>query len=186
MTAIYFKRYRMERRLDELDQGAVPLPASVELVPWSQSLVREHGRAKYASFHEEMDASIFPCLSNKESCIRLMRDLADRNDFAPQATWLAIYQAPGDTKAQPIGTIQGLRTDSNAGALQNIGIVPEFRGSGIGSALIRQALRGFQALGCNLASLEVTVKNSAAIRLYERLGFERVDTVFKVSDVEFS
>jgi ribosomal protein S18 acetylase RimI-like enzyme len=31
--------------------------------------------------------------------------------------------------------------------------------------------------------LEVTVQNTGAVRLYERLGFKRVETLFKIAEV---
>jgi ribosomal protein S18 acetylase RimI-like enzyme len=115
-----------------------------------------------------------------------MKDLVARKDFVPEATWLAVYQSPGDSRTVPVGTIQGLRTADDEGAIQNIGIVPGFRGLGLGTALIWRTLAGFAAAGCQTASLEVTVHNSSAIRLYERIGFHKTCTVFKVGEVSFA
>ena len=36
------------------------------------------------------------------------------------------------------------------------------------------------------ANLEVTVQNTAAIRLYERYGFKKVETLFKVAEVQYA
>ena len=52
------------------------------------------------------------------------------------------------------------------GAIQNLGVVPEYRGQGLGRALVRQALEGFYQAGLRRAYLEVTAENSAAVRLY--------------------
>jgi ribosomal protein S18 acetylase RimI-like enzyme len=57
---------------------------------------------------------------------------------------------------------------------------------GIGKALLLHALRGFRDAGCMFANLEVTVQNTAAIRLYERYGFQKVETLFKVSEVQYA
>ncbi len=80
-----------------------------------------------------------------------------------------------------VGTVQGLRTDTFEGGIQNLGIVPGFRDRGLGGALLFHALDGFAAVGCQMAHLEVTVQNTAALRLYQRLGFRRTETVFKVA-----
>jgi hypothetical protein len=72
------------------------------------------------------------------------------------------------------------------GAIQNLGIVPKFRGHGLGAALMQQALAGFQRAGLRRAFLEVTAQNTNAVRLYKRLGFSRVRTVYKVSEVEYA
>lgn len=186
MTTIYFKRYRMETELPSIEFDVPNVPETIQLLPWSPQLVRDHAKVKFESFRDEMDVSIFPCLGRKDGCIQLMNDLVARKDFVPEATWLAVYKAPGDRKIVPVGTIQGLRTSPTEGAIQNIGIVPGFRGLGLGSALIWRTLTGFALAGCRVASLEVTVHNSAAIRLYERLGFHRKCTVFKVGEVSYA
>jgi ribosomal protein S18 acetylase RimI-like enzyme len=114
-----------------------------------------------------------------------MREITQRKDFLPAATWLAVREDEPGKHWLPVGTIQGLRTGPELGAIQNIGIIPDFRGLGLGSVLIWHALVGFASSGCRQVSLEVTVQNSAAIRLYERLGFSRAETVFKVADVPY-
>ena len=49
-------------------------------------------------------------------------------------------------------------------------------------AALEQALAGFRRLGLRRASLEVTADNSRAVRLYQRLGFRRAKTVYKIVD----
>ena len=72
------------------------------------------------------------------------------------------------------------------GAIQNIGVHPDCRDMGIGTGLLMKALAGFKEAGCRFVNLEVTVQNAAAIRLYERIGFQHVETVFKVAEVEMA
>jgi ribosomal-protein-alanine N-acetyltransferase len=56
--------------------------------------------------------------------------------------------------------------------INNIAVHPDARGSGLGEALLRCALARVQAEGAVFVSLEVRVTNSAARRLYVKLGFE--------------
>lgn len=151
---------------------------AVEWLPWHPRLVGLHALAKWESFRYEMDGNVFPCLADREGCRQLMRDIAAKPNFVPEATWLAIAY-PGAMNESVVGTIQGLRTSPLIGAIQNIGVVPAWRGHGIGRELIRRALLGFQEVGCRSVTLEVTVHNSAAIRLYRSIGFERTETVYK-------
>ena len=58
--------------------------------------------------------------------------------------------------------------------LTNIVVHPDYRGQGIGRALIRRALDYIQRRGAQ-AWLEVDAQNTRAQRLYEALGFVRVD-----------
>ena len=80
------------------------------------------------------------------------------------------------------GTIQGVVDAEGNGSIQNDGVVPCLRGLGVGSCLIEQALAGFQRLGLRRAFLEVTADNKPAVRLYHRLGFRTVRTIYKTVD----
>jgi ribosomal protein S18 acetylase RimI-like enzyme len=46
-----------------------------------------------------------------------------------------------------------------------------------------QALDGFRRAGLRKAYLEVTARNTGAIRLYERYGFRKVRTVYKTAEL---
>lgn len=69
------------------------------------------------------------------------------------------------------GTIQGIVHESGFGMFQNLGVVPEFRGFGLGKALLLKALHGFRRAGLKRAFLEVTARNNRAVRLYHGIGF---------------
>jgi ribosomal protein S18 acetylase RimI-like enzyme len=58
--------------------------------------------------------------------------------------------------------------------LVEIMILPELRGKGIGTAAIRQVLASAAAAG-KPVRLNVNVTNHAAIGLYQRLGFRRIE-----------
>lgn len=179
--SVFFKRYRMQVELP-CRIGERKSDDGVELLAWHPKLLGSHALAKWESFRNEMDGSVFPCLADREGCRQLMRDIATKNTFVPEATWLAV-ECPGTELEVPLGTIQGLRTGTVHGAIQNIGVVPGARGRGIGRELIRRALLGFQAAGCRSVSLEVTIHNLAAIGLYRSIGFVRTETVFKYGTV---
>ena len=55
--------------------------------------------------------------------------------------------------------------------INNVAIRPAYRGQGLGSALLRHVMAEATRLGAKRATLEVRASNSAARRLYERLGF---------------
>jgi [ribosomal protein S18]-alanine N-acetyltransferase len=184
MGLTYFKRYRMEARLDRIDFGNSRPPGDFCLEPWSPSLLADHALVKWESFRSEIDAHVFPCLGEREGCARLMREISNRSNFVPEATWLGRRQS--DEVWQACGTVQGLLSSPREGAIQNLGVHPDFRDQGLGRELLLRALAGFQSVGCTHVHLEVTVQNTAAVRLYERLGFRRVETLFKVADVVYA
>ena len=56
--------------------------------------------------------------------------------------------------------------------INNIAVHPDFRGLGIGEAILREVLDNVRAEGAVFASLEVRVSNGPARALYEKFGFE--------------
>lgn len=174
----YFKRYRMEYDLRWQSVTRPQLPEGYRLVAYRGDLIPQHAQAKYESFHNEIDAAIFPCLGDAQGCRRLMEEITSRSGFLPEATWLMEFQTSRG-RSEVCGTIQGLQDVNGVGAIQNIGITPFHRGRGLGTALVRAALTGFQLQGLSRAYLEVTAHNVGAVDLYQRLGFRRVKTLYK-------
>ncbi|MCA9268959.1 MAG: GNAT family N-acetyltransferase [Planctomycetales bacterium] len=181
MGVTYFKRYRMELDLRRLDTPRTALPDGYALAPWDISLVSAHAEVKYRSFQLELDANVFPCLGARDGCRRLMEEIARRDGFLPESTWLLIYRGQ-DGQHEFCGTVQGVR-DERFGGIQNLGVVPEHRGRGLGSRLMLEALDGFRRVGLPRAYLEVTARNTGAIRLYERMGFRTACTVYKSAEL---
>lgn len=186
MGLTYFKRYRMETDLPGRDLSWPSLPVGYSLLPWEPALLNSHAEVKYLSFRDEIDANVFPCFCELSGCKRLMGDIARKIGFLPQTTWLLAYNGEDGKTAEYCGTIQGIRDRSGMGAIQNLGITPGHRDRGLGTVLMFRALRGFQQAGLSRVFLEVTADNEGAIRLYRRLGFHVVKTVFKAAEVTCS
>jgi GNAT superfamily N-acetyltransferase len=186
MTLTYFKRYKMEIRLEKASLDIVPAMEGMAFLPWDPALLPQHAAVKWASFRCEIDSHVFPCLAEKDGCKHLMREITGRSNFVPESTWLAVRRNDFSGEIQPCGTVQGLMSSPREGAIQNLGVHPDFRNLGLGRALLILALRGFRDAGCMFANLEVTVQNTAAVRLYERFGFHRAETVFKVAEVQYA
>ena len=55
--------------------------------------------------------------------------------------------------------------------INNVAILPELRGQGLGTVLMKRVFEEAAALGAKRATLEVRASNDGARRLYERLGF---------------
>jgi ribosomal protein S18 acetylase RimI-like enzyme len=185
MGLTYFKRYRMEISLMET-LPAVAMPPGYSLEPWDTTLVEAHAEAKYRSFCFEIDATVFPCLGERDGCRRLMDEISRRDTFVPQATWLLNHHSHDTGMTESCGTIQGICDRHGFGAIQNLGVTPVHRGLGLGTQLLFQALHGFRQAGLRRAYLEVTAQNTGAVRLYHRLGFRRVKTVYKAAEVAYA
>ena len=175
MAITYYKRFRMEIDLDGSIKSPV-LVAPLRWVPWDEALIDVHAEVKYLSFRGEIDALVFPCLGERDGCQRLMREIRRKPGFLPVATWLIAHQH------RCVATVQGVMDRGPIGAIQNLGVIPNYRGTGLGRALIRQALWGFYQAGLRRAYLEVTADNATAIRLYREVGFRRAKTLYKAVD----
>jgi len=182
MGMTYFKRFRMELDLERQLPAPQVCPAGYSLAPFDDSLIREHAQAKYLSFRHELDVTVFPCLGRRDGCLRLMREIAARSGFVPEATWLLRYQPAPGVRPEPIGTVQGIQFDG-WGGIQNLGVCDQHRGKRLGTLLLTMAARGFHRIGLTHMHLEVTTDNTAAVRLYERLGFRRAKVIYKAAEV---
>ncbi|HET6878784.1 MAG TPA: GNAT family N-acetyltransferase [Pirellulales bacterium] len=180
MGLTYFKRFRMEIDLAGFRPPERSLPPGYRFVAWRSDLLPAHAEAKYNSFRSEIDANVFPCLGGYDGCIRLMQEISHKDGFLPEATWLLACDEAG---SEFCGTIQGIRDRSGMGAIQNLGIVPEHRNRGLGSCLMYRALEGFRRANLRRVFLEVTAQNEGAIKLYRRLGFLKVRTVYKAVEI---
>ena len=185
MTVTYFKRYRMQFDLRDGLVNPAELPSDYQLVSWRGDILEAHANAKYRSFREELDANVFPCLGDAEGCLRLMKEISCRQGFIPRATWLVTYVDPDTGQKENCGTVQGIREQTDVGSIQNLGIAPGHRGKGLGTVLLANALRGFSYEGIKFVNLEVTAQNYGAVRLYQRMGFRTLRTVFKSIDVNY-
>ncbi|WP_179281013.1 N-acetyltransferase [Paenibacillus sp. XY044] len=81
----------------------------------------------------------------------------------------------------PVGFVMnGLRMNDGVKTAWNggTGIIPAFRGKGIGKLLIQASLELYKAEGAEVALLEALSDNKPAISLYERMGYEVIDELY--------
>lgn len=176
----YFRRFRMEFNFSEREVPDPELPPGYRFVAWEPEHLDRHAVTKFGCFRSELDSLVFPSLATLEGCRRLMLEIASQRTFLPQATWL-ICRTGDDPASGPIdcGTIQGLANGRDAGSVQNVGVSPDYRGLGLGRALVLQSLLGFQAAGLRRVFLEATAENAPAVELYRSVGFRLIRTTFR-------
>jgi len=58
--------------------------------------------------------------------------------------------------------------------ITNVGVLPEYRGKGIGLLLMNRQLKDSIVAGAVKMTLEARISNNVAISLYEKLGFTQV------------
>lgn len=170
----YFKRYRMQMDLLASLPPVPNLPMDFAWIPWEARLLDAHVDVKYQCFRDDLDGVVFPNLSNRIGCTRLMHEISTRPGFRPESTWLIAH---GD---RYVATVQGISDRSGTGGIQNLGVIPAYRGRGLGKAILLQALHGFRRFGLARTTLEVTATNDTAIQMYRQVGYRFRKTLYKM------
>ena len=138
------------------DLPLVPLPDGVALDTWAPERAAQFFAAYNASFRTRPGFAGW-------SAEQWIAWATDDDDFRPGLSLLA---RAGDA---PVGFLIGAE-----GWLVQVGVVPAWRGRGLGAALAAEMLRRAQASGAASTLLDVNVNNPGAARVYERLGFVRI------------
>lgn len=133
---------------------AGPWPAGTVLADWSDATAGRFFAVYEAAFRERPG---FPGWTAQE----WIDTVADDDEFRPQ--WSVLASRPGRDDS-------GFIT-ATVGWIDQVGVAPAARGSGLGAALIGESLARMRADGATEAWLNVNVNNPAS-RLYRRLGFE--------------
>ncbi|MBP2475860.1 mycothiol synthase [Crossiella equi] len=94
--------------------------------------------------------------------------LAERDGQLLGFHWTKVHSARPDTGGEPIGEVYV------------VGVDPAAQGGGLGQVLTLAGLRHLRELGLPAVMLYVESDNTAAIRVYEKLGFSHWD-----SDVQY-
>jgi len=131
-----------------------PWPAGAILSGWSDTTAERFFAVYEAAFRERPG---FPGWSAQE----WIGGLADDDEFRPG--WSVLVELPG------LGDV-GFVT-ATVGWIDQVGVTPAARGTGLGAALIGESLARMRADDATEAWLNVNVDNPAD-RLYRRLGFE--------------
>jgi [ribosomal protein S18]-alanine N-acetyltransferase len=92
-----------------------------------------------------------------------------RNFIASPRVALLVAESKGGISGY---ALLAYRKGSQVARLYSIAIEPGTARRGIGTALVQACIRDALKRGCQKLRLEVRIDNSAAIRFYERLGFE--------------
>jgi mycothiol synthase len=141
-------------RHDLRDIPRVGLPAGIRTVPFGAETSHAFYTAYVRSF---ADRPGFPHPTESEWLGWLRED----PDFRPDLSRVAL-----DEDGEPVGFVTVSR-----GWVDQVGVVPQRRGAGLGAHLTVRSLTAIAASGADEAWLCVNVDNPTARELYEKLGF---------------
>ena len=85
-----------------------------------------------------------------------------------------------EAEGKMIGTVIG-GFDGRRGIVYHLAVDADFRQHGVGSLLMDEVERRLKAKGCLKCYLMVTAENEAAMRFYEKRGWEPMDAIYTYS-----
>ena len=171
-------RHLLDMRLELDDPLPAPVwPDGVQLRSFRPGRDEERAWAAHEAAFSDVPTH-FPLTLEEWAEDRILRDPA----FDPALVFLATDQA-GEVLGLAVCRVGSDGAPSD-GTIRDLGVVPAWRGRGLGMALLLTALQAFRARGLTGAALEVDdVTIGAAVHLYERAGMRvthRTDVVERV------
>jgi ribosomal protein S18 acetylase RimI-like enzyme len=140
----------------------------ISISPWAENKQEETARLIANSYQGHIDSLINDQYRSAGGARRFLMNIVQYpgcgSFFAP-----ASYTATSDRSLCGISLASLVAAD--AGHITQLCVVPSRRGTGLGYELMRRSLIALAAHGCRTVSLTVTAANTAAIRLYEQMGF---------------
>ena len=105
---------------------------------------------------------------------RFLRDYAAQMRAAARSPYEKMYVLEDDT-GRVCGflwvEVRATMVDPIVGYVKNIYVAPELRGLGYGRMLLEVAEQWFRSQGCRKSTLDVSVCNERALRLYRAAGY---------------
>jgi ribosomal protein S18 acetylase RimI-like enzyme len=128
--------------------------------------------------HAASMPELAPYVSDEETWLE--RRALYESIFRDPETFLFLARIADDLVGYALGRIVGggedwwsdtWRTGARVGELESVSVLPEYRGEGIGRALLDAVDEEFARLGVHDQILGALPGNTDALRLYERRGF---------------
>jgi GNAT superfamily N-acetyltransferase len=174
--------------------GGSELPGIFDSEPQTQTLLREHGYREIdrtVVFHREL-ASFRPVVDRQQMQIRRNTDVEVIIDPPPRSWWDAcsmsafdrtVYRLRPRAGGEPIASATFWNMESFAAArgvrmhgLIDVEVEPSQRHKGMATCLIGEALRQLHEQAVALVEVQTMQGNTAAVKMYRKLGFEQVDS----------
>lgn len=152
-----------------------PLPPrqlpGINLVAWQENYFDEAATLITRAYADHVDSQINDQYRSLGGALRFLRNIIHYpgcGTFHPQAAWAAFPSG----SPEMCGLILTSVVNQGVGHITQVCADPEFQGIGLGYELMRRAVESFRSAGYQGLSLTVTAANTAALGLYERMGFQ--------------
>lgn len=159
------------RRIAALRTGPAAREALIE--GWTSRRVDEAADAIAAAYKGHVDSEVNDQYRSVSGARRFLSNILQYpgcGAFLAPASFVALDAWTG----RACGVSLASMLSPGVGHITQICVAPLLKGKGLGYELLRCSLTALAEAGCNKASLTVTAANADAVRLYERVGFEKV------------
>ena len=143
----------------------------VEIRPWNEGDYQPSAAVITAAYRGHVDAQINDQYHTLSGSLRFLNNIVrfpGCGVFDADSSFVAL-----DRRAKTlIGLILCSRVRHDVGHVTQVCVLPEYRGRGIGEALIAATEANLQKRHFSMLSLTVTETNARAVALYRRLNFD--------------
>lgn len=150
---------------------ALPPVPDIEIRNWAEGDFQSAAQVITAAYFGHIDSDINDQYRTVAGSTRFLNNIVrfpGCGVFDAQSSLVAVSRSTGTVA----GLLLASRVRDDVGHVTQICVSPEFRGRGLGKALMVQCCRSLQRRGFSQLTLTVTEANRPAVDLYEHLGFE--------------
>lgn len=157
----------------DIPAQAVSVPVinpQFEIRPWSEHEYQAVAAVITAAYRGHVDAEINDQYRTLSGSLRFLNNIVrfpGCGVFDPHSSYLVFQKATRTL----IGLILCSQVRPDVGHITQVCVLPEYRSTGLGEALLATTTKTLRARNFRSISLTVTEANARAIALYKRIGF---------------
>lgn len=170
-----FRRYPrifMILPLGEAASGrAAEVPKEFEVRRWSDHDYQAVASLITAAYQHHVDSEINDQYRSVSGALRFLNNIVrfpGCGVFDPSSSYLAVHRSD----RRVVGVILCSRVKEDVGHVTQICLLPDYRGRGIGKALLQASAHDLATRKFSSLTLTVTESNVGAVHLYTKLGFQ--------------
>jgi ribosomal protein S18 acetylase RimI-like enzyme len=166
-----FMNFDIGKNQQDSARAPRPLMPGFEIRPWAEQEYQSAAALITAAYRGHVDSEINDQYRTLTGSLRFLNNIVrfpGCGTFDPRASFV-VHERRTRTL---VGLILCSQVRPDVGHITQICVLPEYRSSGLGEALLAASTRNLRMRGFRFISLTVTEANDRAIALYKRIGFE--------------
>src|SRR6185312_12529019 len=157
--------------LDSMPRPIPPLDPEIEIRRWAEHDYQPAAALITSAYRGHVDSEINDQYRTLSGSLRFLNNIVrfpGCGTFDPESSFVAWNRR----SRALVGLILCSRVRFDTGHVTQVCVLPEYRGFGLGKALLAASARNLAQRRFSALSLTVTEANKPAVELYKRLGFE--------------